>query len=104
MTILTQSAPQDNRQHTASNPDVVIVAEWPLNKRERLRVTIELFNGVWLINSRKWFETENDEWRPGKQGIALGIRHLPQFSEAVAKALSIARERGLIAVDGETGK
>ena len=76
--------------------DAGIIAEWPLKRHERVCVSLELFKGVWLINSRKWFETENGEWRPGKQGIALGIKNLPQFAEAVAKALSIARERGLL--------
>ena len=76
--------------------DARIIAEWPLKRHERLRVTLDLFNGVWLINSRKWFEAEDGEWRPSKQGIALGVKHLPQLAEAVAKALSIARERGLL--------
>jgi Transcriptional Coactivator p15 (PC4) len=76
--------------------DPVIVAEWPINSRETARVSIELYNGTWLINSRKWFKAENGEWRPTKQDIALSTKHLPQFVEAVTKALSIARERGLL--------
>jgi hypothetical protein len=104
MTTLAQDIPQDNRRAAAADLNTVIVAEWPLKRHERLRITLELFNGVWLINSRKWFETENGEWRPSKQGIALGVKHLPQLADAVAKALSIARERGLIAVDGEAAK
>jgi hypothetical protein len=82
----------------------MIVAEWPLSRHERLRVSVELFKDVWLVNCRKWFEAENGELRAGKQGIALGVKHLPRLAEAVAEALLIARERGLIAVDGEAGK
>jgi hypothetical protein len=82
------------------NSDSVIVAEWALNKRETLRVSIELYRGTWLINVRKWFEGADGELRPGNKGIALGLRHLPQLQEAVTKALSFARERGLVAVAG----
>jgi hypothetical protein len=128
MTSLTQCAPQGNSQHTnsdhsgdhfidalasggrnhdatASGTHVTVIAEWLLNRRgELVRVLIDRFNGVWLVNIRKWYEAEDGAIRPGKQGIAFSVRHLPQLAEAVAKALSIARERGLIAIDGEAGK
>jgi hypothetical protein len=100
MKIMAQQEPQRN-SNQSQNPDTGIIAEWPLKRHERLRVSLELFNGVWLLNSRKWFEAENGEWRPSKQGIALGVKHLPHLAESVAKALSIARERGLIPVDSE---
>ncbi|MGO9399736.1 MAG: transcriptional coactivator p15/PC4 family protein [Xanthobacteraceae bacterium] len=102
MQTLAQNEPRGNRPQTDS--DVGIIAEWPLKRHECLRVSIELFNGLWLINSRKWFEAENGEWRPGKQGIALGVKHLPQLAEAVTKALSIARDCGLIPADSEGSK
>jgi hypothetical protein len=89
---MAQQEPQRNSDQTKSEG---IIAEWPLKRHERLRVSLELFNGIWLLNSRKWFEAESGEWRPSKQGIALSVNHLPQFADAVANALSIARERGL---------
>jgi Transcriptional Coactivator p15 (PC4) len=101
MDIVPHQEPQRNSNQSKSNPDTGIIAEWPLKRHERLRISLELFNGVWLINSRKWFETESGEWRPSKQGIALCVKHLPQLADAVTKALSIARERGLIPVDSE---
>jgi hypothetical protein len=96
--------PRRNSDQTKSDAGAVIVAEWPLSRHEHLRVSVELFNGVWLVNCRKWFEAENGELRPGKQGIALGVKHLPRLAEAVANALSIARERGLIGADHESGR
>ena len=69
---------ETRRNSNQADSDAGIIAEWPLKRHERLRVSLELFNGVWLINSRKWFQAENGEWRPGKQGIALGVKHLPQ--------------------------
>jgi hypothetical protein len=76
--------------------DPIIIAEWAINRRDRVRVSIEQFNGTWLVNIRKWFESDDGEIRPGKQGIALGIRHLPQLTEAVNTAVSAANERQLI--------
>lgn len=102
MQTLAQNEPRRNNNQADS--DAGIIAEWPLKRHERLRVSLELFNGVWLINSRKWFQAENGEWRPSKQGIALGVKHLPQLAEAVTKALSIARDRGLIPADSEGSK
>jgi Transcriptional Coactivator p15 (PC4) len=102
MTTLTQDAPRGNRQHAKVDPEPVIVAEWPINKRgETARVSIEFYKGTWLINVRKWFEAEDGEMRPRK-GLALSVRHLPQLTEAVAKALSIARERELIAAEHQS--
>jgi Transcriptional Coactivator p15 (PC4) len=77
--------------------DAIIVSEWTINnRREKVRVSIEQFNGTWLINVRKWFEAEDGAMRPGKQGIALGIKNLPQLVDAMIKAHSVATENQLI--------
>jgi hypothetical protein len=95
-TAAQQDQPGRDSHNTKSNADPVIVAEWSLNKREALRVSVELYNGVWLINFRKWFQAGDGKVRPGKHGIALGVKHLPRLSEAATKALTIALERDLI--------
>jgi hypothetical protein len=76
--------------------DAIIVAEWPVNRGDHVRVSIEQFNGTWLINIRKWFEADDGAMRPAKQGIALSIKHLPQLAKATSQALSVAEERQLI--------
>jgi hypothetical protein len=68
-----------------------IIAEWAINRREHVRVSIEQFKGTWLINIRKWFEVDG-QMRPGKQGIALNIKHLPQLAEAMIRARLVATE------------
>jgi hypothetical protein len=73
-----------------------IIAEWPLNRRERLRVVLERYNGAWLVNIRKWFEADDGSIRPGRHGIALGVKHLPQLAAAVAQALASAVACGLV--------
>lgn len=98
MTLLAHDVPQSNSRNGNSDPDEIVVSEWPLNKREIARVTLALYKGTWLINLRKWFEGDDGELRPGK-GFALSAKHLPRIAEAVTNALSVARERGLIAAE-----
>jgi hypothetical protein len=92
---MAQSAAERNSEGVKSN-DPLIVAEWPLHRRERLRVSIEEFKGARLISVRKWFEADDGSWRPTSRGISLSIRHLPQLLEAIDNAHAIALERGLI--------
>ncbi len=53
--------------------DAGIIDEWTINRRERVRVSVESFKGVDLI-----------------------IKFLPQLTEAMVKACSLASERQLI--------
>ena len=79
--------------------DAIVIAEWQINRRDRVRVSIEQFKGIDLINIRKWFEAEDGSLRPGKDGIALNVKHLPQLADAIVKALAETRERGLVLSD-----
>jgi len=77
--------------------DQKVIAEWPLNRRERVRVSIDKYKGVDLISLRKWYlDDEDDTLRPGKGGIALNVRHLPSLADAIATALADATARGLV--------
>jgi hypothetical protein len=86
----------------AAEPADFIVAEWPLNRREHLRVTLQRYRGVDLVGVRKWFFGDDDSLRPGKNGITVNIKHLPQLADAITKALAEARARGLVA-DADEG-
>lgn len=72
-----------------------IIAEWPKNDRENVRVALDEFNGYSTVNARLWFRAADGEMRPGK-GLAIGIRHLPALAVALNEALAVAIERGLI--------
>lgn len=74
----------------------IIIAEWPLNSRDRLRVLIKEYNGADLVSVRKWFTADDGTLRPSKQGVAIKPKHLPQLSDAIAKALTTAIAHGLI--------
>ncbi|MGE7469243.1 transcriptional coactivator p15/PC4 family protein [Bosea sp. NPDC003192] len=74
---------------------LIVVAEWPKNDREVVRVVLDEYNGHPLVNARLWFRGDGGEMRPGK-GLSVGIRHLPALAEAFSRALAIATEQGLI--------
>jgi hypothetical protein len=79
--------------------DEIIVAEWPLNRRNCMRVVLGSYNGYPIINVRKWFEADDGSIRPTKDGVALALKHLPQLAAAMTAALEIARERGLVTAE-----
>jgi hypothetical protein len=75
----------------------VIVADIRKNDSERLRITIDEFHGVPIIDVRQWYFSRDDsEPRPTKKGLSVAIRHLPALAKAMTDALDRAREMGLI--------
>lgn len=75
---------------------LIIIAEWPKNEREVVRVALDEFNGHSIVNARLWFRAEDGGLRPGKQGFAIGIRRLPALASALNRALAVAIEQGLL--------
>lgn len=49
------------------------------NLREELRIGVEEFRGHRLLNLRVWFQSEDGEMRPGKQGLAVRVAMLPEL-------------------------
>lgn len=66
------------------------------NAREDLRVTLDEFRGHHLLNLRIWFETDDNEQRPGKQGVAIRLDLLPHLRQALSEAEHEARKLGLL--------
>src|ERR1700744_1346264 len=94
MTKIAQGASQSN---SAIPADPLIVAEWPINRRDdSLRVSLENYQTSRLINIRKWYVDDDGQQRPTKRGIALSLAQLPRLAAALNEALRIATERGLI--------
>jgi hypothetical protein len=56
--------------------DATIIDEWPINRRENVRISVEKYKGVDLVSIRKWFKAEDGLLLPGKAGIALNVKHL----------------------------
>uniref|UniRef100_UPI003B5184F1 transcriptional coactivator p15/PC4 family protein n=1 Tax=Roseovarius indicus TaxID=540747 RepID=UPI003B5184F1 len=66
------------------------------NAREDLRVTLEEFRGHQLLSLRIWFDAEDGEQRPGKQGVAIRLDLLPHLRKALSDAEQEARKSGFL--------
>ena len=80
----------------------VIVAEWPKNSRETVRVSLDQYRDRDTIDIRSWWTDAAGKLRPGKSGITLAVRHLPDLAEAIDKALAEAKGRGLLDGRGQS--
>jgi hypothetical protein len=67
----------------------------PKNKNEELRVSLDLFNGYWLFNTRIFFQASDGSMRPGKGGFAIKVDKLEAYAEAVTDALMQVETKGL---------
>jgi hypothetical protein len=54
----------------------------PKNAREEIRVSVDDYRGIPLANIRVWY-LDGDEYRPGKQGIALRRELVPQLIDGL---------------------
>ncbi len=105
MTTLAQEAQRRNGSRSnADDVEPILIAEWPLSRGEIARVSIRSFKGTWLIDLRKWFETGDGQLRAGPKGISLSVKHLRRISVAMNEAIEVARSRGLIQADEESGQ
>lgn len=80
----------------ATPPSNKWVADIRKNSREVVRVEISRFKDVDIVNLRVWHEAGRDELRPGKSGFALRVSKLPELRDAIDKAITAARDEGLI--------
>lgn len=87
-----------NRQDTQAKLPTTI-AQWAKNAREQIIVRLGEYNGRLTIEARVWFTDEAGELKPGKSGLTVALRHLPQLAAAYADALAEARARGLLLPD-----
>lgn len=75
------------------------IASWPRNSRETVRVSLDHYKGHNIIACRSWYVGSDGELKPGK-GLTLSVKHLPELSAALAKALEAARSHGLVPEGG----
>ena len=78
----------------------IIIAEWPKNSRETLRVRLDSFKDQAVVDCRAWYEASDGTMKPGRGGLTVSIRHLPALASALAKAVDVANAAGLIPSDG----
>jgi len=73
----------------------LLIAEWPRNSRDRIRVRLNAFNGRTTIELREWYPIDGD-YKPGRAGITLSVEHVRTLADAFAKALAEAESRNLL--------
>lgn len=56
------------------------------NSKQELRVSLDHFQGHDLINMRVWFEADDGDMRPGKQGVSIRTALLPELARALEDA------------------
>jgi hypothetical protein len=78
----------------------VVIAEWPRNSREVVRVELHEFNGRAVVGARVWYR-DGDQIKPAKMGLTLSVKHLAPLAGAMGKALERAIELGLVDDGGE---
>lgn len=79
----------------------IVIASWPRNAREEVRVQISEFQGNVTIDLRNWYSDAAGHLKPGKGGLTLGVRHLPDLADALRAARSEACRLGFL-TDGES--
>jgi hypothetical protein len=73
-----------------------IMDEWWLDDDHQLTVSLVEHAGRWRIDIRVLFRAEDGSMQAGRNGLALGIRHLERLAAAVKKAHRGAVTRFLI--------
>lgn len=73
----------------------LIVAEFPRNDRETIRIALDEYRGLNTVDVRVWWRDGN-ELKPGKSGITTSVKNLPALAAALTLALAKAREMRLV--------
>jgi len=76
----------------------IVIATLEKNRRERVRVALDEFEGVKLIDLRVTVEmtTTSGLYSPTKKGLSLRVEQLPALVVALVAAEAKARELGMI--------
>lgn len=86
------------------SPLPLVIAEWPRNARDLIRVQLTEYQGTPVIDVRSWYRDGAGFPKPSKTGITLGVGNLPRLAEALSDALAEAERLQLIDKDMEAGR
>jgi hypothetical protein len=79
---------------------IVISRFWRNRRGEAIVTSLEPFEARVVVHVRQYFTTTDGKLAPTKKGVAIDILRLPELAAAVAKALSVAKDLGLIPDNG----
>ena len=87
--------------HRAALVEPIEIAKfWKNRKGDAVIVQLREFEGHVVADARVNFTDNEGRLRPTKKGLSIAIARLPDLAGAINKALSKARELGLIAEKG----
>jgi hypothetical protein len=89
-------------QKPAPLTEPIEIAKWWKSRRRDIAVVVSLssYEGNNLVNVREHFIGSDGRMKPTTKGLAMVVRRLPEFSNAIRKALEKARDLDLLPEDG----
>ncbi len=66
-----------------------LIARIRRSRTEEVRVSVDRWRGLNLVNVRVWYEADDGSMRPGRQGIALRLDLLDEFRAALDRANAV---------------
>lgn len=73
-----------------------VVAKFEKNSREEVWISLGEYHGRKIINVRVHYRAEDGEWRPGKQGLAVGVDKYRDLAEAILQLGKKLQEHGFM--------
>jgi Transcriptional Coactivator p15 (PC4) len=83
------------RRPTLDEP-VIVHQFWKNRKHDAIVVSLSTYEGRNLIDVRQHFMTKDGKLAPTSKGVAMVVLRLPDLAKAINKAVSKARELGLL--------
>jgi len=81
----------------SSFPEPEILARFPKNSVEEVRVCLSEYQGSFLIDTRVYYKDSSPEgYKPSKKGVSIRYSKLPALLQALEKARAVLIERGLL--------
>ncbi len=82
---------------TRTSEEIATIAEFKKNGRgETVRVSLSRLNGTVIADIRTYFLDKSGNSQASKKGLALLVTKLPELADALQKAVTEARQRGVL--------
>jgi hypothetical protein len=93
----SRAAPKDQSDHRPILAEPLEIAKfWRNRKHEAVVVSLREYGGRCLLDARVHFLNKDGRLQPMHKGLTVTISKLPELAKAINKALTSARELGLI--------
>jgi hypothetical protein len=76
----------DTSETKVEKSEPQLVASFPKNKREEVRVRLTEWEGKPYVDVRVFFATGEGDWVGTKKGIMMNANLLPELADAIEKA------------------